>query len=149
MQRETHNLACLYGRHAFVCRCPQGQQAYQSARDRGNLKRLATALLSVHARLRGAPPDVPFILEAERLRRGLNFTFLADIGPVDILGEVAGVGQYPEVVAQSVPYQLFGSEFKVPNLEKLIAAKRVAGQTKYLFVLPELEAIIEFKKQGQ
>jgi len=50
------------------------------ARDPENLKRLAGALQSVHARLRNAPEGLPFILDAETLKRGLNFTFTTDIG---------------------------------------------------------------------
>jgi len=62
------------------------------ARDRENLNRLATSLRSVHATLRGAPKDIPFLLDAETLHRGLNFTFETDIAPLDLLGEVRGVG---------------------------------------------------------
>jgi hypothetical protein len=46
------------------------------ARDPTNLQRLATALQSVHARLRNVPEELPFILDAETLKRGLNFTLL-------------------------------------------------------------------------
>src|SRR6185369_7721462 len=62
------------------------------ARDGANLLRLAEALQSVHARLRNAPEGLPFILDAETLRRGLNFTFATDIGDLDLLGEVRGIG---------------------------------------------------------
>src|ERR1044072_8514761 len=58
------------------------------ARDSANLLRLAEALQSVHARLRNVPEGLPFILDAETLHRGLNFTFTTDIGDVDLLGEV-------------------------------------------------------------
>src|SRR6266550_244933 len=50
------------------------------SRNRSNLERLAKALKSVHAHLRNAPPDIPFILDAETLWRGLNFTFTTEIG---------------------------------------------------------------------
>jgi hypothetical protein len=50
------------------------------ARDGANLLRLAEALQSVHARLRNAPEGLPFVLDAETLKRGLNFTFTSDIG---------------------------------------------------------------------
>src|SRR5256885_12649510 len=45
------------------------------ARNPANLERLADALQSVRARLRGAPEDIPFILDAETLRRGLELYF--------------------------------------------------------------------------
>jgi hypothetical protein len=116
------------------------------AREPANLERLALALRSVNARLRGAPQDLPFLLDAETLRRGLNFTFQTDIGPIDLLGEVAGVGQFAEACAHAVLYQLFGHQFAVLSLDKLIASKRAAGRPKDLLVLPELEAIYEYQQ---
>src|ERR1051325_6191068 len=81
------------------------------ARDPANLERLAAALQSVHARLRNAPEGLPFILDAETLKRGLNFTFTTDIGDVDLLGEVQGVGHFEDVHADSVEVSLFGFSF--------------------------------------
>jgi len=116
------------------------------ARDSENLKRLAEALRSVHASLRGAPKEIPFILDDETLRRGLNFTFETDIGDLDLLGEVRGVGTYSECLENSILINLFGHRFQVLSLEKLITAKRTAGRTKDLLALPELEAILEYEK---
>ena len=39
---------------------------------------------------------------------------------------------------------LFGYEVKVLSIEGLIKAKRAAGRTKDLLVLPELEALQEY-----
>lgn len=113
------------------------------ARSSENLKRLAAALQSVNARLRNAPPDIPFILDHETLRRGLNFTFATDVGSLDLLGEVRGVGYYDDMIAEAIVYDLFGYSFPVIDIEKLIVAKRTAGRGKDLAVLPELEAIRE------
>jgi hypothetical protein len=113
------------------------------ARNPPNLEKLATALQSVHARLRGAPDNLPFILDAETLRKGLNFTFVTEIGTLDLLGEVRGVGFYEEVLAGSVMYELFGYKFPVIEIGKLIIAKRAAGRPKDLILIPELEAIQE------
>lgn len=113
------------------------------ARDAANLARLANALQSVHARLRNAPEGVPFILDAETLKRGLNFTFTTDMGDLDLLGEVRGVGQYDDVLRGSLIVELFGCNFNVIDISKLIAAKRAAGRPKDLIALPELEAIQE------
>ena len=113
------------------------------ARDTENLKRLAGALQSVHARLRNAPERLPFILDAETLKRGLNFTFTTDIGDLDLLSEVRGVGHYEDVLAGSITVELFGYHFAVIDISKLIVAKRAAGRPKDLIALPELEAIQE------
>lgn len=49
------------------------------ARDRENLKRLADALAPLHPRLRGVPPELPFVLDEASLRSGLNFTLDTDL----------------------------------------------------------------------
>jgi hypothetical protein len=43
-------------------------------RTADNMSRLAAALAPVHPYLRGAPPGLPFTLDAPTLGRGLNFT---------------------------------------------------------------------------
>ena len=113
------------------------------ARNLPNLDRVANALRSVNAQLRGAPESLPFILDAETLQKGLNFTFTTDIGVLDLLGEVRGVGYYEDVLAGSIKYELFGYPFPVIDIGKLIVAKRAAGRPKDLIVVPELEAIQE------
>lgn len=113
------------------------------ARDSSNLKQLAEALQSVNARLRNAPEGLPFILDEETLKRGLNFTFATDIGDLDLLGEIRGVGVYEDVLEGSLTVELFGYDFAVIDIGKLIVAKRAAGRPKDLIALPELEAIQE------
>ncbi len=83
------------------------------ARHTANLERLARALRSVNARLRGAPKDLPFVPDAETLQRGLNFTFQTDVGPLDLLAEIAGVGGFVEALAEAVFFELFGHQFAV------------------------------------
>jgi hypothetical protein len=116
------------------------------SRERPNLIRLAEALRSVNATLRGAPKDLPFLLDEETLRKGLNFTFDTDIGKIDILGEVQGVGGYEQCLQHSSEVELFDHPYRVLSLEKLIAAKRAAGRSKDLSALPELEAILENRR---
>ena len=113
------------------------------ARDPTNLQQLATALQSVNARLRNVPEGIPFILDAETLKRGLNFTFTTDIGDLDFLGEVRGIGHYEDVLADSMTVELFDYRFAVIDIGKLIIAKRAAGRPKDLIAVPELEAIQE------
>jgi hypothetical protein len=119
------------------------------SRDNENLTRLVQALRSVNATLRGAPPDIKFVLDEETLAHGLNFTFDTDIGKIDILGEVQGVGWYSECFQHSDNIDIFGHQFRVLSLEKLIAAKRFAGRTKDLLVLPELEALLEYQRDAE
>ena len=111
-----------------------------------NLTRLVQAFTSVTARLRGAPEGLPFLLDEETLRRGLNFTFKTDIGDVDLLGELMGVGDYAAASENADVMELFGFQFQVLSLPKLITSKRAAGRPKDLLAIPELEAILEVNK---
>lgn len=77
------------------------------------------------------------------MRNGTNFTFITEIGDVDLLGEVAGVGNYKDVIENSEFKELFGLQVRVLTLDGLIKAKTAAGRTKDLLVLPELEALRE------
>ena len=115
------------------------------ARDDHNLQRLVKALSPVTPRLRGVPADLPFVLDIRTLKIGLNFTLTTDIGDVDLLGEIAGIGSYLEVRAASVSVELFGVSCAVLSLDALIAAKRAAGRPKDHTVLPELEALQELR----
>jgi hypothetical protein len=105
------------------------------------LQRLVTALLPLKPYLRGAPPGLPFTFDAETLRRGLNFTLSTTAGPLDLLGELTGVGSYRDVyvVSESVP--LYGSSYRCINLDALIISKRAAGRAKDLEAVAELELI--------
>jgi len=116
------------------------------ARDRENLERLSRALAALHPKLRGAPEGIPFLWDAETLRRGLNFTLDTDIGPLDLLGEVAGVGGYDEARDGALMTEVFGFSCAVLSLPKLIDAKRAAGRAKDLEALHELEALWEAQR---
>lgn len=129
----------------------QGTSDVDACYDRAapNLARLVEALRSVNATLRGAPKDIPYLLDEETLRRGLNFTFDTDIGSIGLPGEIQGVGDYTECLDDSEAVELFGHRFHILSLDKLIASKRAAGRTKDLLVLPELEAILEYERGGE
>jgi hypothetical protein len=113
------------------------------SREQSNLERLAQALNRVHPRLRGAPQGLPFAWDVQTLRNGLNFTLATDLGDLDLLGELSGVGTYPEVRAASVQVVLFGRSIAVLSLEALIRAKEAAARPKDLLSLPELKALRE------
>ncbi|MBM4257468.1 MAG: nucleotidyltransferase [Deltaproteobacteria bacterium] len=115
------------------------------ARDPDNLERLSQALAPFHPRLRGAPPDLPFCLDTPTLRAGLNFTLTTDVGDLDLLGEVLGLGGYESVQVVSEEVELYGLSCLVLTLEGLIRAKRAAGRPKDLRALYELEALFALK----
>jgi len=110
-------------------------------RSPGNLQRLVAALKPLEPYLRGAPPSLPFTFDAETLRKGLNFTLTTTAGPIDLLGEVSGVGDFGAVNAVSEDVLVFGLNCRCINVDALIRAKKAAGRTKDFEAIAELEII--------
>ena len=116
-------------------------------RSPANIARLVHALAPVHPYLRGAPKGLPFHFDALTVQKGLNFTLITDSGPLDCLGEVAGIGRYEAVLPRSHDAELFGLRCKFLDLDALIDSKRAAGRMKDLDAIAELEAIREERKK--
>jgi hypothetical protein len=111
------------------------------ARDPDNLSRLASALAPFHPRLRGAPPELPFLWDARTLASGLNFTLTTDLGDLDILGEIPGIGGYAQVARASSDLRVGDARVAVMDLDGLERAKRAAGRVKDLLDLAEIAEI--------
>jgi hypothetical protein len=118
-------------------------------RSTANLKKLAAALQTYNPRLRGAPADLPFSFDWKTLQAGMNFTLTTDLGDVDLLGELSGVGLFAQVAKGAETISIFRIPCRVMNLTTLIASKRAAGRPKDLAMLPELEALQELRDLQQ
>lgn len=86
-------------------------------------------------------PELPFFWDEQTLRSGLNFTLRTEAGPVDLLGEVPGVGAYEQVSAGSVEADLYGTTVRILGLDALERAKSAAARAKDLLDLSEIAAI--------
>jgi hypothetical protein len=106
-----------------------------------NLERLARAIAPLDPRLRGAPPELPFIWDAQTLRSGLNFTLTTSAGDLDLFGDVPGIGAFEAVRQLSNALPIYGDETLVLDLDGLEQAKRAAGRVKDLLDLAEIEEI--------
>jgi hypothetical protein len=113
------------------------------ARSPDNLKRVVAALTSFHPRLRDLPQNLPFVWDPATLRNAAILTLSTDLGAIDLLADVSGLGGFEEVKANSLLLQAFDREVWTLNLPALIRAKRAAGRPKDLQVLPELEGLLE------
>ena len=101
------------------------------ARDRANLEQLVEALRSLGAVLRGAPPDVAFLLDADTLERGAHFTFTTPYGSLDILDRPDGSPSYEELKrAAGNKVKIEGQPVYASSLDHLIAMKEASGRTK-------------------
>jgi hypothetical protein len=111
------------------------------ARDRENLERLAPALQSLHARLRGAPADAPFRLDARTLAGGDHFTFATDAGPIDCLGTAAGTDGFADLDASAIDEDLDGLVVRVASLDDLIRMKRAVDRPQDRIAVEWLSAL--------
>jgi len=120
-----------------------GTQDLDVAYDRAvaNLERMADALRSIGASLRGAPADVPFILDARSLAEGGNFTFDTELGKVDILAYPSGAPPYDALRADALEISVDGRAVRIASLDHLIAMKEAAGRTKDLLMASEYRVI--------
>jgi predicted nucleotidyltransferase len=113
------------------------------SRSPDNITRLAAALAPYRPYLRGAPPGLPFLLSAETITHGLNFTLTTSLGDVDLLGEVTGGGGFESLSTRAEEIELDGFRCLVVTLPALIALKRATGRGKDREALAELEALLE------
>ena len=112
-------------------------------RTKENLGRIVAALAPFNPRFRNYPEDLPFVWDERTLQNGTNFTLTTEIGDIDLLGEVAGIGDFDAVKNDSVTEILYDCEIRILTIDGLIKAKKAAGRVKDLLVLPELEALKE------
>jgi predicted nucleotidyltransferase len=73
-------------------------------------------------------------------------TLTTDLGAIDVMDRVSGVGDFKKVLARSLSTEFDGVTLRVLDLNALIAAKRATGRPKDKDQLPELEALREMKR---
>jgi hypothetical protein len=111
-------------------------------REWTNLERLAAALHELGATLRGAPRDLPFLIDAKTLENGSHFTFSTPYGSLDILSDPDGAPSYDALKkGAGDPLELEGVPILVASLDHLIAMKEAAGRPKDRLMASEYRVI--------
>ena len=113
------------------------------SRTTDNLRRLAGALAAYHPRPRGFPADLPFVWDEVTLSNASILTLQTDLGEIDLLSEVLGLGLFEEVRRHAILVEAFDRRIETLDLPGLIKSKRAAGREKDLFALAELEGLLE------
>jgi predicted nucleotidyltransferase len=106
-----------------------------------NLSRILAALRGLHPKWRMRPDKPALPDDPERLRNFRALYLDTDIGILDVLTEVTGVGGFDEVLGHSLWVDAGGFHVRVIDLDSLIAAKRATGRPKDREPLVELENI--------
>lgn len=110
-------------------------------RDAANCAALASALNARHARLRGVPEDLPFVLDARTFRNVANLTLETDLGDFDLLAEPSGIESFAGLWERAVVMTAADLTFRVASLDDLIAMKRAANRPKDQAHVMELLAL--------
>lgn len=106
-----------------------------------NVAKLRAALRDLNPQHRMTPQRLSF-LEAPPAGTPLQNLYLrTDLGIVDILSTVLGVGDYGRLRAKAEMVEVDGRRFALMALGDLIAAKEALGREKDLLTAKELRAI--------
>lgn len=108
-----------------------------------NLKKIAGVLAPLSPRPRGMDDSLPFVFDWTTLQHGTNFTFTTLLGDIDLLGEVKGIGNYDDLLSESLEIDLDGYDTKLLSIPALIIAKEAAGREKDRVGLQVLYALQE------
>jgi hypothetical protein len=116
------------------------------SRDRANLRRLATALRELDAKLRlpGVEDPVDFPLDEHSFDWGTTWTFVTNHGFLDIALLPDGTRGYEDLKRAATREQLTETlQVEVASLADVIRSKEAAGREKDRAVLPILRQVLE------
>jgi len=107
-----------------------------------NLMRIQNAFADLHPTHRSRP-DLPLELTPEQCATLRNLYLKTDLGIVDCLGEVLGIGGFEEVLKESVEIELPGGKCRILDLDALIRAKEAMGRDHDRITIKHLKKIKE------
>lgn len=115
---------------------------------RENLERVYAAVADTHPYHRQTPQPLPFVVPEDFARNLRNLYLGTDIGQLDLLGEVLGVGAYTDIYPRSVPVKMPYGEYRLLAFDELITAKKAMAREKDLAVVRQLGSIRESAPPG-
>jgi len=105
-----------------------------------NLMRIQKAFADLHP-VHRSRPDLPLDLTPEQCASLKNLYLRTDLGVVDCLGEVLGLGGFDQVAQQGVEVEVPGGKCRVLDLEALIRAKEAMGRDHDRITVRQLKEI--------
>ena len=113
-----------------------------------NLRRIEAAVKDLHPCHRLAANKLPLELTDELCSRLKIMYLQTDRGILDCLGEVAGVGDYEACSQRSVVHEMSYGQFRILDLDTIIAAKEAVARDKDKAAVKQLRAIKERQQAG-
>ena len=114
-----------------------------------NLVRLQEALADLHPVHRMTPQRLPLRLTPETCRDLKNLYLDTDLGQLDCLGTIQGVGNFDRVQELSVEVNLPAGLCRILSLDALIRSKEAMGRPRDRDSLLQLKAIRQHLKQQE
>ncbi|MBK6597171.1 MAG: nucleotidyltransferase [Proteobacteria bacterium] len=108
-----------------------------------NVDKLRHVLREFHPIHRMTPQRLPFLGNPEPGVSLHNLYLQTDLGPLDILSSITGVGDYGRVLETSIEIDLFGERVRVISIDELLKSKEALGREKDRLAAKELRAIIQ------
>jgi len=112
-----------------------------------NLMRLQEALADLHPVHRMAPRRLPLRLTPETCRDLKNLYLDTDLGQLDCLGTIQGVGDFEQVKEHSVEIPLAAGLCRILDLDALIRSKEAMGRPRGRESALQLKAIRDRSRQ--
>ena len=113
-----------------------------------NLLMLQDALSELHPVLRMTPGRVPLELTADNAASFSNLYLDTDLGRLDCLSTIMGLGDYTQVKRLSEMIEIEGLNLHVLRIEALITAKRAMNRPRDREAIHQLEAIREMRRDN-
>lgn len=111
--------------------------------SRENLHRIEKALDGLHPWHRMTPQRLPLELSDELCARLKNLYLMTDLGVLDCLSEVAGIGNFDQVLAQSRLNDYPFGKINILSIDALIRSKQAMGRDRDIAAVKQLKAIKE------
>ena len=108
-----------------------------------SLRRIEAAVKDLHPTHRLTANRLPLELTDELCTRLKNLYLSTDLGTIDCLGEILGVGDYEAALSASMPIEMSFGCCRMLTVEALIRAKEAVGRPRDRVAISQLRAIQE------
>ncbi len=107
-----------------------------------NVEKLRAAFRDLRPIHRFTPQRLSFLDNPDPGSEVKNLYLQTDLGALDVLGSILGVGDFARVATNAVEVELFDHRVRVMSIDDLIQAKEALGREKDLLAVKELRAIL-------
>jgi hypothetical protein len=119
------------------------------AMSEGSAAAIIAALSDLSPHFHAHPKRIPLPTDPAVLAGFKNLVLKTDLGRIDILTEVSGLGHFSDVKAVSQVVQIGDLRVKVLTLEALIVAKLAVGRPKDLRAVSILQTIQRIRQEKE